>query len=97
MIQQEVEDWLAKRAHLQDEEGRRQMVRNGFLPKREISYEKISDQPPKAPEQRKPLVTIKLDTKLLGKCFESLILVRRRYRSVPGSPDDQRIRVAAGC
>lgn len=37
MIQQEVEDWLAQRAHLRDEQGRRQVVRNGSLPKREIT------------------------------------------------------------
>jgi putative transposase len=37
MIQQEVEDWLAEREHLRDEQGRRQVVRNGFLPKREIT------------------------------------------------------------
>lgn len=36
MIQQEVEDWLAQRASLRDEQGRRQVVRNGYLPKREI-------------------------------------------------------------
>lgn len=37
MIQQEVEDWIAQRAHLRDERGRRQVVRNGCLPKREIT------------------------------------------------------------
>jgi putative transposase len=37
MIQQEVDDWLAERASLLDEQGRRQVVRNGFLPKREIT------------------------------------------------------------
>jgi putative transposase len=37
MIQEEVEDWLAQRAHLRDEQGRRQVVRNGYLPKREIT------------------------------------------------------------
>jgi transposase-like protein len=36
MIQQEVEDWLAARVHLRDEQGRRQVVRNGYLPEREI-------------------------------------------------------------
>jgi transposase-like protein len=36
MIHQEVDDWLAERANLQDEHGRRQVVRNGFLPKRKI-------------------------------------------------------------
>ena len=37
MIQAEVEDWLAERTHLRDEQGRRQVVRNGFLPEREIT------------------------------------------------------------
>lgn len=37
MILQEVEDWLAEREHLRDQEGRRQVVRNGFLPKRKIT------------------------------------------------------------
>jgi putative transposase len=37
MIQAEVEDWLVKRAHLRDEQGRRQVVRNGYLPEREIT------------------------------------------------------------
>jgi transposase-like protein len=36
MIRQEVEDWLTERAHLRDEKGRRQVVRNGYLPEREI-------------------------------------------------------------
>jgi len=35
-IQQEVNDWLAARAHLVDEQGRRQVVRNGHLPERTI-------------------------------------------------------------
>lgn len=35
-IQQEVEEWLAQRAHFQDKQGHRQVVRNGYLPKREI-------------------------------------------------------------
>ncbi len=37
MIQQEVEDWLAQRAHLRDERGRQQVVRNGYLPERPIT------------------------------------------------------------
>ena len=37
MIQQEIEDWLAQRAHLRDEQGRRQVVRNGHLPHRKIT------------------------------------------------------------
>ncbi len=37
MIQHEVEDWLAERAHLRDEQGHRQVVRNGYLPQRKIT------------------------------------------------------------
>jgi hypothetical protein len=37
MIRQEVDDWLAEHEHLRDEHGRRQVVRNGFLPKRAIN------------------------------------------------------------
>jgi len=37
MIQAEVEDWLAQRAHLCNEQGRRQVVRNGYLPERQIT------------------------------------------------------------
>ena len=37
MIQQEVDDWLKEHEHLQDEQGRHQVVRNGFLPKRKIT------------------------------------------------------------
>ena len=37
MIQAEVEEWLAERAHVRDEQGRRQVVRNGYLPEREIT------------------------------------------------------------
>ncbi len=37
MIQHEVEDWLAEHAHLRDEQGRRQVVRNGYLPQRKIT------------------------------------------------------------
>ena len=36
-IQQEVDDWLTARDHLCDEQGRRQVVRNGFLPDRKIT------------------------------------------------------------
>jgi putative transposase len=37
VIQQEVEDWLVQREHLRDERGRRQIVRNGYLPERKIT------------------------------------------------------------
>ena len=35
-IQAEVEDFLRRYAHLQDEHGRSRLVRNGFLPEREV-------------------------------------------------------------
>jgi putative transposase len=56
MIQQEVEDWLADRANLQDEQGRRQVVRNGFLPKREIitGVGPIEVQQPRVRDRRPP-------------------------------------------
>jgi putative transposase len=37
MIQQEVDDWVAEHEHVQDERGRRQVVRNGCLPRRKIA------------------------------------------------------------
>jgi putative transposase len=37
MIRQEVEAWLEQHANHRDEQGRRQVVRNGYLPKREIT------------------------------------------------------------
>jgi len=36
-IEAEVAEWIAGHAHLTDESGRRQVVRNGYLPKREIT------------------------------------------------------------
>jgi serine-type D-Ala-D-Ala carboxypeptidase/endopeptidase len=38
------------------------------IPGTELAFEKISDQPPKAPEPPKPRAFIKLDTKLLDAC-----------------------------
>jgi putative transposase len=56
MIQQEVDDWLAKHEHLQDDQGRRQVVRNGFLPKREIvtGVGPIEVQQPRVRDRRSP-------------------------------------------
>ena len=36
-IQEEVEEWITARAELRDAQGRRQVVRNGYLPQRTIS------------------------------------------------------------
>jgi hypothetical protein len=35
-IEAEVEDWIEKHQHFHDEQGRRQVVRNGGMPKRTI-------------------------------------------------------------
>lgn len=56
MIQQEVEDWLAEHEHLRDEQGRRQVVRNGFLPKRTITtgVGQVEVQQPRVRDRRPP-------------------------------------------
>ena len=56
MIQQEVDDWLAERSHVQDEQGRRQVVRNGFLPKRKIvtGVGQVEVQQPRVRDRRPP-------------------------------------------
>ena len=40
-IHKEVEDYLQSRSALVDEKGRKLIVRNGFLPKREVSAQMI--------------------------------------------------------
>ncbi len=35
-LEVEVEEFVARHKHIVDEEGRRQVVRNGFLPEREV-------------------------------------------------------------
>jgi transposase-like protein len=56
MIQQEVDDWLAEREHIQDQQGRRQVVRNGFLPKRRIAtgVGQVEVQQPRVRDRRSP-------------------------------------------
>jgi putative transposase len=56
MILQEVEDWLAKHEHHRDEQGRRQVVRNGFLPKRTITtgVGQVEVQQPRVRDRRPP-------------------------------------------
>ena len=36
-IEAEVDEWIEERTHLHDEQGRRQVVRNGYLPERTIT------------------------------------------------------------
>jgi putative transposase len=56
MILQEVEDWLAEHEHLRDEQGHRQVVRNGFLPKRTITtgVGQVEVQQPRVRDRRPP-------------------------------------------
>jgi transposase-like protein len=56
MIQQEVEEWLAQRGSLRDEQGRRQVVRNGYLPQREIQtgVGSIKVRQPRVRDRRPP-------------------------------------------
>lgn len=55
-IQAEVADWIADRAHLTDADGRRQVVRNGSHPQREIltGLGPITVQQPRVLDRRSP-------------------------------------------
>ena len=67
MIQQEVEEWLAQRAHLRDPQGRQQVVRNGYLPKREITtgVGQIEIQQPRVRDRRPPEEAERFTSKIL--------------------------------
>ena len=67
MILQEVDDWLADRVGLQDEQGRRQVVRNGFLPKRKITtgVGPIEVQQPRVRDRRPAGQTESFTSKIL--------------------------------
>jgi hypothetical protein len=54
MIRQEVDDWLAEHEHVRDEHGRRQVVRNGVLPKQAITtgIGPVEVQQPRVPDHR---------------------------------------------
>ncbi len=67
MIQQEVEEWLTERAHLRDEQGRQQVVRNGHLPKREITtgVGQIEVKQPRVRDRRPPEEAERFTSKIL--------------------------------
>jgi putative transposase len=67
MILQEVEDWLAEHEHLRDEHGHRQVVRNGYLPKRAITtgVGQVEVQQPRVRDRRPPDAAEPFSSKIL--------------------------------
>jgi len=67
MIQQEVDDWLAEHEHLRDEHGHRQVVRNGFLPKRKITtgVGPVEVEQPRVRDRRPPEEAEPFNSKIL--------------------------------
>jgi len=62
-IEAEVAAWIADHAHLKDEAGHQQVVRNGYLPERtiqtglgpiEVQQPRVRDRPPPASGRRSP-------------------------------------------
>src|ERR1700690_4183497 len=55
-IEAEVAEWIAERAHLKDEAGHRQVVRNGHLPSRKITtgIGAVPVQQPRVRDRRPP-------------------------------------------
>jgi putative transposase len=55
-IEAEVTEWIAEHAHLKDEAGRRQVVRNGHLPPRELTtgIGAVKVQQPRVRDRRSP-------------------------------------------
>jgi len=58
-IQEEVEEWISQRAELRNENGRHQVVRNGYLPKRTITtgIGPVEVQQPRVSKDRDVLLT----------------------------------------
>jgi len=66
-IETEVAEWVAEREHLRDEHGHRQVVRNGRLPKRQITtgVGPIEVEQPRVRDNRPPGAREKFTSKLL--------------------------------
>ena len=66
-IEAEVEDWIEKHQHLRDEEGRRQVVRNGRMPKRTIltGVGQVEVEQPRVHDRRPPAEAEKFTSKIL--------------------------------
>lgn len=66
-IEAEVAEWISSHAHLTDEAGRRQMVRNGRLPQRSITtgVGQIEIEQPRVHDRRPPAEREKFSSQLL--------------------------------
>jgi len=66
-IEAEVEDWIEEHKHLRDEQGRRQVVRNGRMPKRTITtgVGQIEVEQPRVHDRRPPQEAEKFASKIL--------------------------------
>ena len=66
-IEAEVAEWITSRAHLVDEQGRRQVVRNGRLPKRSITtgVGQVEIEQPRVHDRRAPAEREKFSSRLL--------------------------------
>jgi transposase-like protein len=66
-IEAEVEDWIEEHKHLCDEQGRRQVVRNGRMPKRTITtgVGQVEVEQPRVHDRRPPAEAEKFTSKIL--------------------------------
>ena len=66
-IEAEIDEWIADREHLRDEQGHRQVVRNGRLPKRSITtgVGPVEIEQPRVRDNRSPEDREKFHSKLL--------------------------------
>lgn len=66
-IEAEVEDWIEEHKHLCDEQGRRQVVRNGRMPKRTITtgVGQVEVEQPRVHDRRPPQEAEKFTSKIL--------------------------------
>jgi putative transposase len=80
-IEAEVEDWIEEHKHVCDAQGRRQVVRNGRMPKRTIltGVGQVEVEQPRVHDRRPPAEAEKFTSKILppylrkAKNFEELI------------------------
>lgn len=80
-IQAEADEWISAREHLRDENGRRQVVRNGYLPSRSVltGIGPIEVEKPRIRDRREPGEREKFESKILpaylrkAQCVEELI------------------------
>ncbi|MCG8407066.1 MAG: transposase, partial [Phycisphaerales bacterium] len=66
-IEAEVDEWIADRQHLKNENGHRQVVRNGRLPRRKITtgVGQVEVEQPRGRDNRPPEQREKFSSKLL--------------------------------